>query len=107
MARFFGTVGFADSVESAPGVFKPEITVRSYKGDVIRASHQTEQGDKINDDIDMSVSISIVADEHAVKHSGKIKFVRWEGVPWVVTSVEPRRPRLILNLGSVYNGPTE
>jgi len=65
-----------------------------------------EAEDAVISDISVSNSISILADEYAIKHFFKIKYVRWEGVPWSVTSVEVRAPRLILSLGSVYNGPT-
>jgi hypothetical protein len=107
MARFFGEVGYGESVEQAPGVYDDVITERVYQGDVIRNTYRIEGGgDEVNPDISLSHSIAIVADEHAIKHSMDIKYVRLEGVLWSVTSVEVRAPRLILNLGSVYNGPT-
>lgn len=108
MARFYGEVGYADTVETPPdsGVWVDVITESSYYGDVIRNSRQLDNGDKLNDDISVSNSISIVADEHAIKHFAKIKYVRWSGVLWTVTTVEVRAPRLTLTLGSVYNGPT-
>lgn len=108
MARFFGVVGYGDAVESPPGSGKwvDEITEVEYYGDVIRNIRQLERGEKINEDISVQNSISIVADEYAVEHFHKIKYVRWAGALWVVTSVEVRAPRLILSLGSVYNGPT-
>jgi hypothetical protein len=107
MARFFGEVGYGESVEQAPGVYDDVITERIYQGDVIRNTYRVEGGgDQVNQDISLSHSIAIVADEHAIKHSMDIKYVRLEGVLWSVTSVEVRAPRLILSLGSVYNGPT-
>jgi hypothetical protein len=107
MARFFGEVGYGESVEQAPGVYDDVITERTYQGDVIRNTYRVEGGgDQVNQDISLSHSIAIVADEHAIKHSMDIKYVRLEGVLWSVTSVEVRAPRLILSLGSVYNGPT-
>lgn len=106
MARFFGEVGYGESV-GTDGVWEDVITERVYQGDVIRNTYRVEGGgDEVNPDISLSHSIAIVADEHAVKHSMDIKYVRLEGVLWSVTSVEVRAPRLILNLGSVYNGPT-
>lgn len=108
MARFHGEVGYGDSVETPvnSGVWVDEITERDYYGDVVRNTRKLESGESLNDDIIVSNSISIMADEYAIQHFHKIKFVRWEGVVWSVTSVEVRRPRLILSLGSVYNGPT-
>jgi hypothetical protein len=108
MARFFGEVGYADSVEtpSDSGVWIDVITESEYYGDVVRNTRKLDPGEGLNEDISVGNSISIVADEYANKHFFKIKYVRWEGVLWTVTNVEVKAPRLILSLGSVYNGPT-
>ncbi len=108
MAKFYGKVGYGESVESpsGSGVWIDQITEGDYYGDVVRNNTRMEAEDAVISDISVSNSISILADEYAIKHFFKIKYVRWEGVPWSVTSVEVRAPRLILSLGSVYNGPT-
>lgn len=108
MARFYGEVGYGDSVETPPGsgVWEDLINEISYFGDVIRNTRKLEPGQGLNDDITVGNSISIVADEYAISHFFKIKYIRWEGILWTVTNVEVRSPRLVLSLGSVYNGPT-
>lgn len=108
MARFFGEVGYGDSVETTigSGVYEDVITEIPYFGDVIRNTRRLESGENLNDDIAVNNSISIVADEYANKHFFKIKYVRWSGTLWTISSVEVRSPRLIMYLGSVYNGPT-
>lgn len=108
MARFFGEVGYGDSIEtpSDSGVWIDTITEAQYYGDVIRNTRKMEPGESLNDDVNVGNSISIVADVFAIEHFFKIKYVRWAGVLWTVTNVEVRTPRLILSLGSVYNGPT-
>lgn len=107
MTRFNGQVGYGESVEKTPGVWDDVITERNYQGDVIQSTYRTEGGgDEVNPDISLSHSVAIVADEHVVKHSRDIKYVKMDGVLWSVTSVQVRAPRLILSLGSVYNGPT-
>lgn len=108
MARFYGVVGYGKTVETpeGSGVWIDEITEREYQGDVIRNTRQLEDSQKVNDDIIVSNSISIVVDQYASENFFDIKYVRWAGVSWAVRSVEVRSPRLILNLGSVYNGPT-
>jgi hypothetical protein len=65
-----------------------------------------KDGESVNDDITVANSISVVADEYAFEHFFNIKYIRWAGVLWTVTTVEVQSPRLILSLGSVYNGPT-
>lgn len=107
MARFYGEVGYGQTVENPEdsGIWADVITEFPYQGDVIRNVKQTQEGDKVNDDITVSNSISVVADQYAIDHFFNIRYVRWAGVAWTVNSVEVRSPRLILNLGSVYNGP--
>lgn len=108
MARFYGEVGYGDTVESpaGSGVWVDTITEIPYFGDVIRNTRKLDSGEKLNDDISVSNSISIVADDQAIKHFFQIKYVRWAGVLWTVTNVEVKSPRLVLSLGKVYNGPT-
>ncbi len=108
MARFFGPVGYGESVESPPGsgVWVDQITEISYYGDVIRNTRRLETGEDLNSDISVKNSISIVADDYATEHFFNIKYVRWAGENWIVTNVEVKHPRLILSLGSVYNGVT-
>lgn len=108
MARFYGEVGYGNTVEATPGsgVWEDEITEFTYQGDVIRNTRTLESTDKVNADISVGNSISILADQYAIENFFNIKYVRWAGACWTVTSVEVQRPRLILSIGSVYNGPT-
>jgi hypothetical protein len=108
MARFHGEVGYGQSKETSPGsgVWVNEIEEFPYFGDVVRNTRKLESGESLNDDITVANSISIVADQYAIDHFFNIKYVRWTGVLWTVTTVEVRSPRLILSLGGVYNGPT-
>lgn len=108
MARFFGEVGYGEPVELPPdsGIWVDEITEQSYFGDVIRNSLKVKDGENLNPDIGVNNSISIMANNYAIEHFFAIKYVRWEGVLWTVSTVEVKAPRLILYLGSVYNGPT-
>jgi hypothetical protein len=108
MARFYGEVGYSDTVESPAdsGIWKDVITEYSYFGDVVRNTRKLDNGDKVVSDISVGNSISIVADDQANEHFFKIRYVRWAGTLWTVDDVEVQRPRLVLRLGSVYNGPT-
>ena len=107
MARFFGRVGYAIApVESAPGVWVQGIVERGYYGDVVQNVRRLQEGPSVNPDISVQNSISIVADAYANEHFFAIRYVEWAGVLWTVTTVEVQRPRLLLRLGEVYNGPT-
>src|SRR3954452_19307503 len=105
MARFYGRIGYGESVETAPGVWSDEITEHSYYGDVVRTQRNLREGENLNFDLNVQNSISIVADAYANDHFFAIRYVEWAGVLWTVQSVEVQSPRLVLSLGEVYNGP--
>ena len=106
MTRFFGRVGYGESVETAPGVWMDEIVEHSYYGDVIRNARNLQEGENLNLDLSVRNSISIVADAYANNHFFAIRYVEWAGTLWTVQAVEVQSPRLLLRLGEVYNGPT-
>jgi hypothetical protein len=106
MARFFGRVGYGEPRETAPGVWVDNIVEHNYYGDVIRNARNLQEGENLNPDLSVQNSISIIADAYANDHFFAIRYVEWSGVLWTVSSVEVERPRLLLRLGEVYNGPT-
>ena len=104
MSRFYGAVGYAKTVNTAPGVFEEVEEEMMYYGDILRNARRLESGENLNDQLIVNNSISILADAHALNHFFEIRYVVWEGAKWKVTNVEVQRPRLILTLGKVYNG---
>jgi hypothetical protein len=106
MTRFFGRIGYGESIQVQPGVFKDVITEFSYYGDVIRNTRNLTPGENLNPDLSVQNSISVVADAYANEHFFAIRYVEWQGVLWTVDAVEVQSPRLLLRLGEVYNGPT-
>lgn len=106
MTRFHGRIGYGESTEVTPGVFVDAIVEYYYYGDVIRVSRQLQAGENLNPDLLGGNSISIVGNEYALEHFFAIRYVEWAGELWTVVDVEVQRPRLILRLGEVYNGPT-
>jgi len=106
MARYFGRVGYGKSVEKAPGVFVDEITEREYYGDVLQNIKSIREGENLNPDLSVQNQISIVADDYAYDQFSAIRYIEWMGTLWTVSTVEVQRPRLLLRLGEVYNGPT-
>lgn len=106
MARFSGKIGYADNVETSPGVWTDVITEVTYFGDERTNTRHEHESDDLNDDISISNQISIVADASAFGSILAIRYVEWMGERWKVSSVDVQRPRLLLTLGGVYNGPT-
>lgn len=104
MAKFFGAVGYCRTVETKPGVYAPETIEIMYRGDVNRKTYRWENTEHINDDLSMNIEISIMADEYAYINCSDIKYVKYMGSKWKVTSITPESPRLILSIGGKYNG---
>lgn len=104
MNRWYGKVGYIETVEIEPGVWKEKETVRSYYGELVRNSSKFRVSGDVNDDKDVSVELSIVADPYSSLHFHAIRYVEFGGTKWKVNTVEPKRPRLILSLGGEYNG---
>lgn len=106
MAKFMGAIGYAENQEVRPGVFQDVIVERDHYGDILRNSRNRVDTDRsVNSDITVENSISIVADAYASEHFFAIRYAKWMGALWEVTTVTVERPRLILRLGGVYNGP--
>lgn len=103
MAKFYGLIGFEDTVETAPGVWSPNTVEKAYYGDVLRSSWRNQKAQKINDDITVSNQISILADSYIYENIGHMKYVEYLGSKWKISSVTIQRPRLIIELGGVYN----
>ena len=104
MNKWYGKVGYVKTEEDEPGIWDDQEIVREYYGELVRNSSKFKVSGDVNDDRDVSVELSIVADPFADLHFHSIRYVEFGGVKWKVNSVEPRRPRLILSLGGVYNG---
>lgn len=106
MAKFYGAVGYGLSTETSPGVWEDVITEVKYYGDVIRNTRTLDNGEKVNNDLSVGNSISIMADAYANENFFAIRYIEWAGTLWTVENVEVKSPRLILRLGGMYNGQT-
>lgn len=105
MAKWFGKIGYASHVQTAPSVWKTQETVREYFGDIKRnTSSWRENSDSTNDDLTIDVQVSIVADPFAYQHFTSMKWIELYDAKWKITKIEPQHPRLILTVGGVYNG---
>lgn len=103
MGKFYGAIGYASNVDVGPGIWDDDITVRNYSGDVIRNTRQYQSSDTLNDNLNISNEISIVADPFAYENFHSMKYVEFMGVKWKISNVEVQYPRLILTIGGVYN----
>ena len=109
MPKFYGIVGYAESREGTgdrAGIMEDVIIERVYYGDVLRNTRKSEAGYDVHDNLRINNQISILADAYAYEHFFAMKYIRGMGALWKITNVEVQRPRLLLTIGDVYNGPT-
>lgn len=103
--KWCGKIGFTYTGEVEPGVWlEDQIVERTYFGDVISNRWKRQNSGEVNDDINISNQISIVADPYARDHCLSMTYVEFMNEKWKVTDFEVQWPRLILSIGGVYNG---
>ena len=103
MAKFYGEIGYAETVKVSPGVYEETITKRNYYGELVRNTRTLQTTDQVNDNINVANEISILADPYANNHFHDMRYVEFMGAKWKIKNVEVRPPRLILTIGGVYN----
>ena len=103
MSKYFGAIGFAKTIETAPGVWEETIIEKNYKGDVLRNTRRYESAEKLNDNVNINNQISILADSFAYENFFSMRYIVWFGSKWKITNIEVQRPRLLLTIGGVYN----
>ncbi len=107
MAKFYGKVGYAANVETAPSVWQEEWTIKTHSGDLLENRRKLVDGSIVNPGISISNKISIVATPYAREHFHEIRWVEFQNSKWTVSDVTVNYTRLILTLGGLYNGATQ
>lgn len=105
MAKFYGTIGYVTTEETRPGIWDKVVEEKQYSGEFNRFVRRWQNSPKVNSDVTISAQISIIADSYLLNNMHCIKYVKLNDVAWEVVSIEPQYPRLLLDLGGVYNGP--
>ena len=104
MAKWYGVIGYAETVETDPGVWEEQITERSYYGDTIRNTRLLQNAGGVNDNINVANQFGIVTDPYATQNFHSMRYIEFMGTKWKITNVEVQYPRLILTVGGLYNG---
>ena len=104
--KFVGDIGFwIDDVEVEPSVFKPAIVEKPYIGELIKDTRRwSNQNSKVDSDFVLNNKIRILADMYMNHNWQSIKFVRMNGTPFTVTSVDLDYPGITITIGGRYDG---
>ena len=104
MAKWYGVIGYAETVETEPGLWEEKIVERPYYGDITRNTRKLQSSGSVNDNVNISNLLSIIADPYANLNFYAMRYAEFMGSKWKITDVEVQSPRLILTLGGLYNG---
>lgn len=104
MAKYSGLVGYGEEVETVPGVWETSIKERMMKGDLIRQNANIRESGKVNNDVTLSHRVSLLGDAYAFDNYFNMKYIQIDGRNWEVSSIEVQRPRLLVDIGGLWNG---
>lgn len=106
MARFSGIVGFVESVETIPSIFEDKVTEVRCSGNFLDNTQRWEQNEGLNDDIDVTARLSVVVGPDLLDKFYLMRYVHLYGKRWEIKKSIQKRPRVIITVGGIYNGPT-
>lgn len=108
MARWYGEIGYAETVETSPGVWEEQVVPYPYIGDMNNLSRALRNSGGINDNVEIGMELSIVSDPYALHHFSNMRYAEYMGTKWKIRNVSVQYPRLVLSLGEEYvNGKDE
>lgn len=104
--KYHGMIGFCVKEEDPirPSVHIEKIIEREYKGDVLNRVSRWQSSENLNDSLNVTNRISIVSNKFLEDNLSSIRYIVLKGVAWKVNSITLERPRMILEVGGVYNG---
>ena len=104
--RWHGRIGFVITVqdEIKPSKWVEKAIEKQYYGDILKNNFRWESGLSVNDDINISNRISVIADNYMTSNLQYMKYIEISGAFWKINSIDIQAPRLILEIGGIWNG---
>lgn len=101
MSKWFGKIGLVQTVETEPSIFEEKVTEHDCYGELLKNTRRVQTGDKVNDDLTIANTLSILADPTLYKHFDSIKYAeimgaRWKVISLLLAATAARFPRTIL-----------
>ena len=90
--------------EIKPSKWVEKAIEKQYYGDILKNNFRWESGSSVNDDINISNRISVIADNYMTSNLQYMKYIEISGAFWKINSIDIQAPRLILEIGGIWNG---
>lgn len=62
MSKWFGKIGLVQTVETEPSIFEEKVTEHDCYGELLKNARRVQTADKVNDDLTIANTLSILAD---------------------------------------------
>lgn len=109
MAKCYVEIGFIKTEEKLDGtahtgIWEENIVPKMYYAEIYKNYRNTTSDNKVNSDVLLNNTFSILADPYANDNYFAMRYIKFNNVKWEITNVEVEYPRLIINVGGIYNG---
>ena len=104
MAKFSGELGYQLEVDIGGGITESQLIYRKCKGDLLENRRTSQNSNEIVEGVQLANKFSIVANPFLLENLGNLKVINYIGTPWEITSATYNKPRVVINVGGVYNG---
>ena len=102
--KYSGKIGFAVVKNKGNGIYSEEIEEKVYYGDLLSSRWNNESnGNSTNTNIKLNNSISVICDSYLADNISVMKYITYKNSKWCVTGIEILPPRVIINVGGIYN----
>lgn len=102
MSKFYDKIGFVRTSETEPGIWEPIAEEILYSGDVTETTARWDESGRINPDLQINHTISVVMDDYITHNMFALQYVCYMGRRWKASKISVVPPRMILTLGSEY-----
>lgn len=103
--RSFVQIGYGSPTEVRPGIFEDTIVERDALAEVVQRTEALDINDSIIPTYRTTTSVSVISDGPTKPMYNDIRYVKYQGFKWAITSVVHQPPRVVLYIGEKYNGP--
>lgn len=102
--KYSGKIGFAVMKNEGDGIYTEEIEEKVYYGDLLSSRWNNENNqNSTNTNVRLNNSISVICDKYLSENISVMRYITYKNSKWCITGIEIQPPRIIINIGGIYN----